>query len=159
MKRAGLKTILAVTIVCASLATAGAVRAESGMQGGPERGKGGHECRLKHSWKESLTEAQKSQLERLHLDMKKETGVLRAELGVKKAELKALTLRDNPDTQAIGRKTDEIMGIRKELMQKRINHLIEVRKVLTPEQRVSFDSAVMSGPGGWRHGHRGWHRG
>lgn len=159
MKRSRLKTIIAVTIVCAALASAGAVRAEGGMHDGPDRGKGGHECRLKQSWKETLTDAQKSQLERLHLDMKKETSVLRAELGVKKAELKALTLRDNPDTQAIGRKTDEIMGIKKELMQKRVNHIIEVRKVLTPEQRVSFDSAVMSGPGGWRHGHGDGHRG
>jgi len=159
MKRSRLKTVIAVSAMCVALASAGAVRAE-GMQGGPERGKGGHECRLKSSWRETLTDSQKSQLEKLHLAMKKETSVLRAELGVKKTELKALAIKDNPDTQAIGRKTDEIMGIKKELMQKRISHLIEVRKVLTPEQRVSFDSALLSGPGEWKHGHGhgDWHR-
>jgi zinc resistance-associated protein len=158
MKRSGLKTIIAVSTMCIALASAGAIRAE-GMHDGPERGKGEHECRLKSSWKETLTDSQKTQLEKLHLAMKKDTSVLRAELGVKKAELKALALKDNPDTQAISRKTDEIMGIKKELMQKRIGHLIEVRKVLTPEQRVSFDSAVMSGREGHGHRHGDWHKG
>ncbi len=157
MKRPRLKTIIAVSTMFMALASAGAVRAEGGMQGGPDREE--HECRLKHSWKETLTDSQKTQLERLHLAMEKDVSVLKAELGVKKAELKALALKDNPDTQAISRKTDEIIGIKKELMQKRIGHLIEVRKVLTPEQRVSFDSAVMSGREGHGHRHGDWHRG
>ncbi len=157
MKRFSLKTILTVSMMCAALTALSDVPASAETHDGEGRGKGGYErqCGLRHSWKETLTEAQLSQIERLHLAMKKEMSVLRAELGVKKAEMKALTLRDTPDTQAIDRKTDEIMGIRKEIMRKRISHVIEVRKVLTPEQRVSFDSAVMSGPHGWRRGHRG----
>ncbi len=157
MKRLSLKTIFTVSMMCAALTALNAVPASAQAHDGEDRGKGGYErqCGLRHSWMEKLADGQKSQIKRLHLELRKEMSVLRAELGVKKAELKALTLRDAPDTQAIDRKTDEIMGIRKEIMRKRINHVIDVRKVLTPEQRVSFDSAIMSGHDGWRRGHRG----
>lgn len=156
MKRFSLKTILTVSMMCAALTALNAVPASAGAHDGGGQGGGyGRQCGLRHSWMEKLTDGQKAEIKRLRLELRKEMSVLRAELGVKKAELKTLTLRDAPDTQAIDRKTDEIMGIRKEIMRKRINNVIGVRKVLTPGQRVSFDSAIMNGHGGWRHGHRG----
>ncbi len=152
MKRHGLKALLAVAAICIPLASAGAVRAEGGMRGGPGMEKGRHECGHGRSWKDTLTDAQRSELGRMRLDMKKKMSVLRAELGVKKAELKALILRDDPDMRAVGRKADEVLSVRKEMMKNRISGVIDVRKVLTPAQRVSFDSMVMSGPEGWWHG-------
>ncbi len=153
MKR--LKNILALSMMCAALASSIAVPAYAEMHGS-DTDRYEKPCKLEHSWKKTLTDTQRSQLERLHLALKKDMSVLRAELAVNKAELKELALRDNPDTRAIERKMDEISGIRKEMMKKRISHLIEVRKIFTPEQRVSFDSMIMSGPGEWEHGHRDW---
>ncbi len=154
MKRISLKSILTVSALCMALTTViGAIPASAEM---PEYGKAEHhrQCEFGHSWKKTLTDDQKAQIERMHLTLKKDTSVLKAQLGVKKAELKGLLLKDTPDVKAIDQKMNEVTGLKKEIMQKRINHIIELRKILTPDQRVSFDSAIMNA-NRHRWGHRG----
>ena len=38
-------------------------------------------------------------------------------------------------------------------MIKKYDHIIEMRSILTPEQRVSFDLGLSSGMGGMHQGH------
>lgn len=151
MKRPGLKSVLFASALCMSLS--GAVPAMAEMhEHGEARER--QSCKMERSWKDSLTDDQKAQAERMHLALKKDMSMIRARSGVKKAELKKLLMQDNPDTKAIEQKISDITVLKKEMMQKRINHILAMRKALTPEQRVSFDAAMMSGPEG-RWGRQG----
>ncbi len=94
-------------------------------------------------WKKTLTDEQKMQADRMHLALKKEIRVLEARLNVEKTELSNLVVQDSPDTKAIHRKIDGVIELKREIMQKKYNHIIEMRGMLTKEQRVSFDMGVL----------------
>lgn len=139
-------------------AAAGAAVAEPGHMGGGMHGmKGAHGgyCDMKKDhmgmgqhWKYTLTDEQKARADKMHLELKKSMAVLKERLGVAKAELALLVVSDKPDTAAINRKIDDILAIKKEMMRKKYSHKVEMRGILTPEQRVSFDMHVVSGSGG-----------
>ncbi len=111
--------------------------------------KGGHGA--KHifgpHWRKTLTDNQKKQAERMHLEMKKSLSVQDARLKVKKAELNNLVVKDDPDTTAIHRKIDELLELKREIMRTKYDHMVEMRGTLTPDQRVSFDMGLLSKDG------------
>ncbi len=104
-------------------------------------------------WRKTLTDNQKKQADRMHLEMKKLLSVLDARLKLKKVELNNLVIKDDPDTKAIHRKIDEILELKRKIMRTKYNHMVEMRGMLTPEQRVSFDMGLLS-RGGTSKGHR-----
>ena len=106
-------------------------------------------------WKETLTDEQKLKVDKMHLELKKETGLLEARLGVEKAELAGLLVKDAADMKAIQKRLDEMARIKRDMMEKKYRHMLDVRAILTPEQRVSFDMGVlkMAGDGRDRMGH------
>ncbi|MEE9165236.1 MAG: periplasmic heavy metal sensor [Nitrospinota bacterium] len=104
-------------------------------------------------WRETLTDNQKMQADRIHLEMKKSLSVQDARLKVKKAELNNLVVKDDPDTKAIHRKIDEVLELKREIMRTKYDHMVEMRGALTPEQRVSFDMGLLSRDG-LSKGHR-----
>jgi len=90
----------------------------------------------------------------MHLALARELSVKKAELKVRKARLKVIVTGDSPDASAIDKLIDEVGEIKKDMMRARYSHKVELRKVLTPEQRKGFDKHVLSkGHGG--HGHKG----
>jgi Spy/CpxP family protein refolding chaperone len=94
-------------------------------------------------WKETLTDEQKMRADKMHLELKKATSVPKALLNVKKAELNKLVVNKNPDIKAIHRKIDEILELKREIMRKKYEHMVEMRGMLTSEQRVSFDMKLL----------------
>ncbi len=94
-------------------------------------------------WKETLTDKQKMQADQMHLTLKKATSVPKALLSVKKAELNKLVVNKSPDIKAIHRKIDEIFELKREIMRKKYEHMVEMRSMLTPKQRVSFDMKLV----------------
>lgn len=103
-------------------------------------------------WKQTLTEDQKMKADKMHLELKKAMEVLTAKVKLKEAELNAMVTKDKPDTNAIHGKINEIAELKKEMMTKKYDHILEMRAMLTPEQRVSFDLGIS----GWMH-HEGRH--
>jgi Spy/CpxP family protein refolding chaperone len=99
-------------------------------------------------WKETLTEEQKMKADKMHLELKKAMSILEAKTNLKEAELNDLITQDNPDTKAIQSNINDIMEIKKEMMIKKYDHMVEMRTILTPEQRLSFDLGLSSGMGG-----------
>jgi len=99
-------------------------------------------------WMSSMTDDQKARMDDMHLKLGKEMGLLEARLDVKEAELKNLVTQDSPDKKAVSKKIDEIMDLKKEMMTKRYDHVMELRGILTPDQRRSFDMMFF---GGMRH--------
>jgi Spy/CpxP family protein refolding chaperone len=93
----------------------------------------------------NLTEDQQKQIDKSKLEMEKAILPLETQLEVKEAELKSLLIADNPNTAAINAKLDEIGAARTQIQKKRVAHELDVRKLLTPEQRIDFDKRVLKG--------------
>ena len=58
---------------------------------------------------------------------------------MKQAELDKLLLADKPDKKAIYKKIDEIEAVKTQIKKMKVSHKLEVRALLTPDQRVAFD--------------------
>lgn len=99
-------------------------------------------------WLASLTAEQRQKIDAMHLQLAKEIAPLKAQLRMKKTELKLLVVEDKPDMRAIDKKIDEILALKRQIMHKRYAHKVEMRALLTPEQRVSFDLGLIG-----KHGH------
>lgn len=94
-------------------------------------------------WKQSMTEQQKMKADKMHLELKKSMSMLEAKVKMKEVELNDIVMRDKPDTNDIHLKVNEIMELNKEMMIKKYDHIVEMRSILTPEQRVSFDLGLV----------------
>ena len=58
-------------------------------------------------------------------------------------ELNAMTILDNVDIKAVNQKIDELMTAKKHIMRLRYAHLIEMRAILTEDQKVGYDKGVL----------------
>ncbi|OGP14305.1 MAG: hypothetical protein A2052_09475 [Deltaproteobacteria bacterium GWA2_54_12] len=95
------------------------------------------------AWKKTLTGEQKTELDRLHVSLKKDLAAVKAEIRLKKTEVMTLVASDKPDMEALSKLTDHIAGLEKEVMAAKYGHMIKVRSMLTPEQKAGFDAAVV----------------
>jgi Spy/CpxP family protein refolding chaperone len=95
---------------------------------------GGKGCKIP-----DLTADQQKQIDALKATMMKDRLQLTAQIQEKKAHLKTLTITDQPDMAAINKTVDELYALKAELAKKKEAHIQDVRKILTPEQRLQFD--------------------
>ncbi len=154
------KGIIAMTAVFLTFAglsyaeTHKAVTVHSAMTRGHGGGmQMGHHQPGHHQWKDTLSKAQNEKMEAMHLAIKRELAPLKAELEFRNVQLKNLATAKNPDMAAINGKIKEISSIRRKMLTKRYSHIVEMRKLLTPVQRQSFDLDFLSGVEHWRgHG-------
>jgi len=86
-----------------------------------------------------LTDAQKTSLEKLRASHQKEMLQFRNEMGELKAKLQTLRTAESPNMTEINATVDKITVLKNKQMKSREAHTQDVRKVLTPEQRVQFD--------------------
>ncbi len=92
-----------------------------------------------------LSEDQQKKVQALDLETEKALLPLKAQMDLKTAELKGLTLAENPEKGAIDKKIEEIGTIRTQIMKKKIMNKLAVRALLTPDQRVKFDKMALRG--------------
>ncbi len=105
-------------------------------------------------WRGTLTDHQKMLADEMHLALKKSMSILKAHLELKKTELNNIVIQDNPDKKAIHSKIDEILDLKKDIMRTKYDHVVEMRDMLTLEQRVSFDMGMLGrGKQKKRHSH------
>jgi Spy/CpxP family protein refolding chaperone len=83
----------------------------------------------------NLTDEQKEKIESLWFEHQRRQVEIGAKLRKAEIELEELLWEDEPDRSAIERKIDEISRYRAELQKSRIEHRLNVARVLTPEQR------------------------
>jgi len=81
-----------------------------------------------------LTDEQKSAIRDLAFKTKRAGIEVKAKLQVARLDLAQLMNADTPDTKAIDAKIAEISQLQTRLMRNRIEFLLGVRKLLTPEQ-------------------------
>ena len=151
-----MKKIIFVVMVAAILATAGlAIALESakgpgmGMGYGPHSG--GPGLRGHGLWGAlKLSPEQVEKMKALRKSFSEQVLPLRNELMRKKFELKALWMQTNPDEEKILAKQKEINDLRAQLGEKVTRNRLEMRKILTPEQRAQLIGLLGQ--------HRMWHR-
>jgi Spy/CpxP family protein refolding chaperone len=54
-----------------------------------------------------------------------------------------MTIREDADVGEINAKIDELMAAKTQIMRQRYAHLIEMRSVLTDEQKVGYDEGLL----------------
>lgn len=86
-----------------------------------------------------LTEEQQKKIDALKTNLHKALLPLNADLKVKKAELEKLRIAENPSTTAIDKKIEEIGALRTQIHKALVHHRLQVREILTPEQRIKFN--------------------
>ncbi|MFQ5353971.1 MAG: Spy/CpxP family protein refolding chaperone [Thermodesulfobacteriota bacterium] len=112
-----------------------------------------------HGWKASLNKTQKAQVEAMHLGLSRDMAPLKAELAFKKAQLKNIVTAEAPDMAAMKATIKEIAAIKAKMLENRYAHIVEMRKVLTDKQRLSFDLELISDAEHWHGGGHGGHYG
>lgn len=59
-------------------------------------------------------------------------------------ELNEMTIRENVRSEDVNAKIDELMAAKNQIMRLRYAHLIEMRAILTDEQKVGYDKGVLN---------------
>jgi len=128
-------------------------RAPCGQGHGPGFGPGMPEMIEKLN----LSDQQQEQLQDMRLANQKEMIPLRADIKLLRLELQELISNDASRSE-IDNKIDQISEARKAIQKKRVGHRLDMRQVLTPEQRKQWDKMKHHrGMKGEHHGARGHH--
>ncbi|MBW6491762.1 MAG: periplasmic heavy metal sensor [Lentimicrobium sp.] len=106
-----------------------------GPGNGPSYADKGEDCRIP-----SLTEDQKTSIEKLRTAHLRKASLIRAEIGEKQARMNTLRLAEKQDVKAIDQTIDEISKLKGDLMKEREAHKREVRSLLNDEQKTVYDS-------------------
>ncbi len=99
-----------------------------------------------------LTEEQQKQIKELRIKHLKAMLPLKNEIREKQAHLKTLTTKEKVDVNAVNSTIDEIVKLKGKMMKSANAHKQEIRKILTEEQRVIFDSRPQMRKHGNKHG-------
>ena len=83
-------------------------------------------------------------IEPLETDYRKHSIKTRADVRVAMIDLAAHLDKKSPDRSAISAKVDEISAIRKQMMMYRVDTLLKLKEILTPEQYAQFRSKIKS---------------
>ena len=135
-----MKTRTVVTI-CIALLTVGIMTSTAFSRGGPSHGKDKKGFHLKSKMMKMLSEEQGQQLKSLKVDHAKQILPLKAEIQVKRLELKQLWGADELDEGAILAKSDEVLAIGTKIRQAATRHKLQTAKLLTKEQREALMKA------------------
>ena len=155
--KALMSTTLAVILLSGGIALATPAMADHGHGMGHGRGMGHGMCHGK-AWMADLSKEQQTQLDKKHVDYKKQKLLLKTKIKQAKVELALLVTSDSPNKKEINSKIDQVLKLKGEKMRLAAEHKVEVRKLLTTEQRVSFDTHVLKKAYRGKKGHKCRHR-
>jgi Spy/CpxP family protein refolding chaperone len=97
-----------------------------------------------------LSQEQVQKLEDLRYQNQKQMVDIRRDLQLKMLDIRREMGKDNPDPQVLDRLVDEAAAIRARQQKTRIHHLLDVKKVLTPEQWAKGRQMLMDRREGMR---------
>jgi Spy/CpxP family protein refolding chaperone len=95
------------------------------------------------AWTKTLTESQREQFEHMHHELDDEQAPHKKKEAQSLTELNTMTIREDADVADINAKIAELMAAKTQIMRLRYEHLIEMRRVLTDEQKVGYDKGVL----------------
>lgn len=151
MKQTRILLIVATLALTASWAAAGPGGGWGGHGMGPGYG-------MPPQGIPNLTQEQSQKLLELRQSYFNDIGPLQNQMFSKRAEMRMLWSQPNPDAAKITAKQKELQELESQMREKAIQHQLELRKILTPEQLAKMPTMGY----GWRgHGmgggmRRGW---
>ncbi|MBI1983764.1 MAG: Spy/CpxP family protein refolding chaperone [Acidobacteria bacterium] len=92
-----------------------------------------------------LTDEQSNRLRQILVESQKSSLKLRADLGVRRIELRELMRVEKPDRDAVMKKVQEISDLRGQMMKQRVDSLLASKTILTPEQQQKIRSFMHRG--------------
>jgi Spy/CpxP family protein refolding chaperone len=95
------------------------------------------------AWAKTLTQSQREQIEHMHHQLDDDQAPHKKREAQALAELNAMTIREDADIADVNAKIDELMAAKTQIMRQRYEHLIEMRSVLTDEQKVGYDEGLL----------------
>jgi Spy/CpxP family protein refolding chaperone len=95
------------------------------------------------AWTKTLTESQRDQFEHMHHQLDDVQAPHKKREAQALAELNAMTIREDVNVADVNAKITELMAAKTQIMRLRYEHLIEMRRVLTDEQKVGYDEGVL----------------
>lgn len=94
-------------------------------------------------WVKTLNDDQKMHVDMMHLVLDRELVVLKAQEELIQKQINRLVAQDGASAHAINTKLDELMSIKKQILRSRYSHITEMRAILTPAQRISYDMETL----------------
>ena len=82
-----------------------------------------------------LTDDQATRLRQITVDAQKTAIKTKADLSVRRIELRELLKADNPDRDTVMKKVQEVSELSGQLMQQHVQALLSAKTILTPEQQ------------------------
>ena len=98
--------------------------------------------RMRMMQKLNLTDVQQKQIENLRTAMQKQAVELRSKIQLDRIDLRELLRADEPNRPAIEKKLDDIASLQTKQKMLRIDHMFDVKKILTPEQQKIWKSEM-----------------
>lgn len=127
--------------------------AEDGMHHGQGMMHGeGHKMHHDDDWHATLSKPQQIKIDKSHLTYLQKVSPVKAKIKVAKIDLALLVTANEPNQDAINKKIDEIAKLSAEKIQLKAAHQIEVRAILSEEQRMKFDLHVLNKARSDKHG-------
>ena len=94
----------------------------------------------------NLTDEQKRDVEKIHVDAEKQTIAQKAKVETAGIELRQLLKADVPDKSAIEKKINEIADMRVQMHMIKINSWFAINTLLTPDQQKTWKKVLENGP-------------
>ena len=88
--------------------------------------------------------SQKTAIDEMHHKLHDDQASYKAKEAEALKALNEMTIRDNVSLDAINAKIDELMEAKNHIMRLRYAHLVEMRAILTDEQKVGYDKGVLN---------------
>ena len=88
--------------------------------------------------------SQKAAIDKMHHKLHDDQAPFKAKEAQALRELNEMTIREGVDMENINAKIDELMAAKKRIMRLRYDHLVEMRTILTDDQKVGYDKGVLS---------------
>ena len=99
----------------------------------------------------NLTDEQKKDVEKIHVDAEKQRIAQKAKVETARVDLQQLFKADTPDKSAIEKKMNDIADLEVQMHMIKINSWFAVNKLLNPEQQKTWKKVLEHGPALQRH--------
>jgi Spy/CpxP family protein refolding chaperone len=88
--------------------------------------------------------SQKAAIDQMHHKLHDEQAPFKAKEAHALRELNEMTIREDVSSEAIKAKIDELMEAKTHIMRLRYDHLVEMRTMLTDDQKIGYDKAILN---------------
>jgi Spy/CpxP family protein refolding chaperone len=88
--------------------------------------------------------AQKEAIDQMHHKLHDDQAPFKAAEVKALKELNEITVREDVTVQQLNTKIEELMAAKTQILRLRYGHLVEMRAILTDEQKVGYDKGVLN---------------